>query len=72
MCIRDRVNNSPKNKLTLVSPSGGNEYSTADMLANNGVVQTYELDLTNLTNWNGTQANWWLQLVENPGDGVVA
>ena len=66
------VNNSPKNKLTLVSPSGGNEYSTVDMVANDGVVQTYELDLTNLTNWNGTQANWWLQLVENPGDGVVA
>ena len=66
------VNNSPKNKLTLVSPSGGNEYSAVDMVANDGVVQTYELDLTNLTNWNGTQANWWLQLVENPGDGVVA
>ena len=66
------VNNSPKNKLTLVSPIGGNEYSTVDMVANDGVVQTYELDLTNLTNWNGTQANWWLQLVENPGDGVVA
>ena len=66
------VNNSPKNKLTLVSPSGGNEYSAVDMVANDGVVQTYELDLTNLTNWNGTQANWWLQLVENSGDGVVA
>ena len=66
------VNNSPKNKLTLVSPIGGNEYSTVDMVANDGVVQTYELDLTNLTNWNGTQSNWWLQLVENPGDGVVA
>ena len=66
------VNNSPKNKLTLVSPSGGNEYSTTDMVVNDGVVQTYELDLTALTNWNGTQANWWLQLVENPGDGPVA
>ena len=66
------VNNSPKNKLTLVSPSGGNEYSTVDMVANDGVVQTYELDLTALTNWNGTQANWWFQLVENPGDGPVA
>ena len=66
------VNNSPKNKLTLVSPSGGNEYSGVDMVANDGVVQTYELDLTNLTNWNGTQSNWWLQLVENLGDGVVA
>ena len=66
------VNNSPKNKLTLVSPSGGNQYSTRDMVANDGVAQTYELDLTALTNWNGTQANWWLQLVENPGDGPVA
>ena len=66
------VNNSPKNKLTLVSPSGGNEYSTTEMVVNDGVVQTYELDLTTLTNWNGTQANWWLQLVENPGDGPVA
>ena len=42
------------------------------MVANDGVAQTYELDLTALTNWNGTQANWWLQLVENPGDGPVA
>tara|TARA_Y200000002_G_scaffold79951_1_gene63004 strand:+ start:2478 stop:6173 length:3696 start_codon:yes stop_codon:yes gene_type:complete len=66
------VNNSPKNKLTFVSPNGGNEFSTADMTANSTDAQTYELDLTTLTNWNGNQANWWLQLVENPGDGPVA
>jgi len=66
------VNNSLKNKLTFVSPNGGNEFSTADMTANSTDAQTYELDLTTLTNWNGNQANWWLQLVENPGDGPVA
>ena len=66
------VNNSPKNKLTFVSPSGGNEYATADMTANSSDAQTVEADLSALTNWTGTQGNWWFQLVENPGDGAVA
>ena len=66
------VNNSPKNKLTFVSPSGGNEYATGDMTANSSDAQTVEADLSALTNWTGTQGNWWFQLVENPGDGAVA
>ena len=66
------VNNSPKNKLTFVSPSGGNEFSTSDMTANSTEAQTVEIDLSVFTNWSGTQANWWFQLVENPGDGAVA
>ena len=66
------VNNSPKNKLTFVSPSGGNEFSTSDMTANSTEAQTVEVDLSVFTNWSGTQANWWFQLVENPGDGAVA
>ena len=66
------VNNSPKNKLTFVSPSGGNEYATGDMTANSSDTQTVEADLSALTNWTGTQGNWWFQLVENPGDGAVA
>ena len=66
------VNNSPKNKLTFVSPSGGNEYATGDMTANSSDAQTVEADLSALTNWTGSQGNWWFQLVENPGDGAVA
>jgi len=66
------VNNSPKNKLTFVSPSGGNEFSTSDMTPNSGEAQTIEVNLSEFTNWSGTQANWWFQLVENPGDGAVA
>ena len=66
------VNNSPKNKLTFVSPSGGNEFSTTDMTVNSADAQTVEIDLTNFTNWSGTQSSWWFQLVENPGDGATA
>ena len=67
------INNpSTKNKLTFVSPSGGNEFSTSDMITNNPDPQTIEIDLSALTNWSGTQSNWWFQLVDNPGDGPVA
>ena len=57
------VNNSPKNKLTFVSPSGGNEFSTSDMTPNSGEAQTIEVNLSEFTNWSGTQANWWLSLI---------
>ena len=66
------VNNSPKNKLTFVSPSGGNQFSTSDIAANSGDAQTVEVDLSELTNWSDTQSSWWFQLVDNPGDGAVA
>ena len=66
------VNNSPKNKLTFVSPSGGNEFSTSDITANSTEAQTVEVDLSAFTNWSGTQSSWWFQLVENPGDGAIA
>ena len=42
------------------------------MTANSAEAQTIEVDLSVFTNWSGTQANWWFQLVENPGDGAVA
>ena len=66
------VNNSPKNKLTFVSPNGGNQFSTSDIAANSGDAQTVEVDLSELTNWSDTQSSWWFQLVDNPGDGAVA
>ena len=65
------TNNSPKNKLTFVSPSGGNEFSTTDITPNFNI-ETVEIDLTALTNWSGVQASWWFQLVENAGDGATA
>ena len=66
------VNNSPKNKLTFVSPSGGNEFSTSDITANSSEAQTVEVDLSAFTNWSGIQSSWWFQLVENTGDGATA
>jgi hypothetical protein len=66
------VNNSPKNKLTFVSPSGGNEFSTTDITTNSSEAQTVEVDLSAFTNWSGTQSSWWFQLVENAGDGATA
>ena len=65
------VNNSPKNKLTFVSPSGGNQFSTSNIAANSSDVQTVEVDLSELTNWSDTQSSWWFQLVDNPGDGPL-
>ena len=67
------INNpSTKNKLTFVSPSGGNQFSTSDMVMNSADPQTIEIDLSSLTNWSGTQSSWWFQLVDNSGDGAVA
>ena len=63
------TNNSPKNRITFVSPNGGNQFSGSEMAQGEQLIY---LDLSELTNWNGTYSNWWLQLVENPGDGPIA
>ena len=63
------TNNSPKNRITFVSPSGGNQFSGSEMVQGEQLIY---LNLSEMTNWNGTYSNWWLQLVENPGDGPVA
>ena len=63
------TNNSPKNRITFVSPNGGNQFSGAEMAQGEQLIY---LNLSEMTNWNGTYSNWWLQLVENPGDGPVA
>ena len=62
------TNNSTKNRITLVSPNGGNQFAGSEMVAGEQMIY---LDLSELTNWNGTYSNWWLQLVENPGDGPI-
>ena len=62
------TNNSPKNRITFVSPNGGNQFSGAEMAQGEQLIY---LNLSEMTNWNGTYSNWWLQLVENPGDGPV-
>ena len=62
------TNNSPKNRITFVSPNGGNQFAGSEMVAGEQMIY---LDLSELTNWNGTYSNWWLQLVENPGDGPI-
>jgi len=42
------------------------------MNTNDRKPQTIKLDLKLAANWTGVQKNWWLQLIENPGDGAVA
>jgi hypothetical protein len=42
------------------------------MNANDPNPQTIKLDLKLATNWTGVQKNWWLQLIENPGEGAIA
>ncbi len=66
------INNSPKNRLSFVSPSGTSEFISKEMNTNDPNPQTIKLDLKLATNWTGVQKNWWLQLIENPGDGAVA
>ena len=66
------INNSPKNTLTFVSPSGGNQFVSKSMNANDPNPQTISLDLKNASNWSGEQKSWWLQLIDNPGDGAQA
>ena len=66
------INNSPKNRLSFVSPSGSSEFVSKEMNANDPNPQTIKLDLKLATNWTGVQKNWWLQLIENPGEGAIA
>ena len=66
------INNSPKNRLSFVSPSGTSEFISKEMNTNDPNPQTIKLDLKLAANWTGVQKNWWLQLIENPGDGAVA
>jgi hypothetical protein len=64
------INNSPKNSLSFVSPSGGNQFVAKSMNSNDPNPQTISLNLKNATNWTGEQTSWWLQLVDNQGDGA--
>ena len=66
------INNSPKNRLSFVSPSGSSEFVSKEMNANDPNPQTIKLDLKLAANWTGVQKYWWLQLIENPGDGAIA
>ena len=61
------TNNSPKNRVTFVSPNGGNQFAGSDMVPGEQLIY---LNLSEMTNWNGTYSNWWLQLVESAGEGA--
>ena len=61
------TNNSPKNRITFVSPNGGNQFAGSDMVPGEQLIY---LNLSEMTNWNGTYGNWWLQLVESAGEGA--
>ena len=43
----------------------GNQFAGSDMVPGE---QLLYLNLSEMTNWNGTYSNWWLQLVESAGD----
>ena len=71
-------NDSDKDKMSFVSPSGGNQFKPVDITPNNPNSVIYEINLnqtvdTNdnpvFTNWTGTQDTWALQLVENNPEG---
>lgn len=70
------INDSPKNKITFVSPSGAAEYASVfNIPANDPItVQTIDFDLSNLTNWTGEQNGYKLQFIEEAdnGEGGVA
>lgn len=71
-------NDSNKDKMSFVSPSGGNQFKPVDILPNNLNSEIYEINLNQtvdindnpvFTNWTGTQDTWALQLVEDNPDG---
>ena len=72
-------NDSDKDKMSFVSPSGGNQFKPVNITPNNTNSVMYEINLnqtvdTNdnpvFTNWTGTQDTWALQLVkDNPAGG---
>ena len=57
-------NNSPKSRMTFVSPLGGNQFISADIVPNTDSSQEVNFDISTLDNWNGEVNNFAFQIIE--------
>ena len=63
-------NNSPKSRMTFVSPLGGNQFISADIVPNTDSSQEVNFDISTLDNWNGEVNNFAFQIIEpSPVEG---
>ena len=56
-------NNSPKSRMTFVSPLGGNQFISADIVPNTNSSQEVNFDISTLDNWNGEVNNLLFKLL---------
>ena len=63
-------NNSPKSRMTFVSPQGGNQFVATDITPNSTTVQVVNFDLSALDNWNGMINNFAFQIIEPTEEGA--
>ena len=63
-------NNSPKSRMTFVSPQGGNQFVSADITPNSTTAQEINFDLSALDNWNGIINNFAFQIIEPTEEGA--
>ena len=61
-------NNSSKSRMTFVSPQGGNQFISADIIPNSTNLQEVNFNISNLDNWNGMINNFAFQIIE-PTEG---
>ena len=57
-------NNSPKSRMTFVSPLGGNQFISEDIVSNTVSEQEVNFDISSLDNWNGEINNFAFQIIE--------
>ena len=65
-------NSSPKTRMALVSPNGGNQFVSVDLAPNSTELQVLDFDLStseNFTNWNGSVNNFAFQITEPAEEG---
>jgi hypothetical protein len=63
-------NNSPKSRMTFVSPQGGNQFVATDITPNSTTAQEVNFDLSALDNWNGMINNFAFQIIEPTEEGA--
>lgn len=66
-------NSSPKTRMSLVSPNGGNQFVGVDLIPNSTDAQVLDFDLSTtdtFTNWNGSINNFAFQITEPSEEGA--
>ena len=63
-------NNSPKSRMTFVSPQGGNQFVSADITPNSTTAQEVNFDLSALDNWYGMINNFAFQIIQPAEEGA--